>query len=88
MRKSYDLNCSKLTHDHTDEVFENCDCTEEKETKATKKDTKKAKDEVVLFTTKTCPNCKMAKSLLDKANIKYTVVDAEEQKELTKEKGS
>lgn len=87
MRKSYDLNCSKLTHDHTDEVFENCDCTEEKETKATKKDTKKAKDEVVLFTTKTCPNCKMAKSLLDKANIKYTVVDAEEQKELTKEKG-
>ena len=80
MRKSYDLNHSKLTHDHTDEVFENCDCTEEKETKAAKKDTKKTKDEVVLFTTKTCPNCKMAKSLLDKANIKYTVVDAEEQK--------
>ena len=38
MRKSYDLNHSKLTHDHTDEVFENCDCTEEKETKAAKKD--------------------------------------------------
>ena len=36
MRKSYDLNHSKLTHDHTDEVFENCDCTEEKETKAAK----------------------------------------------------
>ena len=43
MRKSYDLNCSKLTHDHTDEVFENCDCTEEKETKAAKKDTKESK---------------------------------------------
>lgn len=37
--------------------------------------------EILLFTTKTCPNCKMAKAILDKAGIKYTSVDAEEDKE-------
>ncbi len=41
-------------------------------------------DEVLLFGTKTCPNCKMAKMLLEKAGIKYTFVDAEEEVELTK----
>ena len=39
--------------------------------------------EVTLFATKTCPNCKMAKMLLDKAGIKYTVIDAEENQETT-----
>ena len=42
----------------------------------------KAKEErpapALLFTTKTCPNCKIAKELLTKAGIKYEVVDAEE----------
>ena len=37
----------------------------------------------MLFGTKTCPNCKMAKMLLEKANIKYVWVDAEEEKEKT-----
>jgi ribonucleoside-triphosphate reductase len=41
-------------------------------------------DEVLLFGTKTCPNCKMAKMLLEKAGIKYTFIDAEEEVELTK----
>ena len=40
-------------------------------------------DQITLFATKTCPNCKMAKMLLDKANIKYNVVDAEENPDLT-----
>jgi len=42
-----------------------------------------AKKEVMLFTTKTCPNCKIAKAMLDKAGIEYTIVDAEEQRDLT-----
>ncbi len=46
---------------------------------------KKCKDAVMLFGTKTCPNCKVAKSLLDKANVKYTFIDAEENVDLTKE---
>ena len=44
-------------------------------------------DKTVLFATKTCPNCKMAKMLLDKAGIAYEVIDAEENVELTKEYG-
>lgn len=39
--------------------------------------------EIMLFATKTCPNCKMSKMMLDKAGVKYTVVDAEENKEVT-----
>ena len=35
-----------------------------------------------LLTTKTCPNCRSAKALLDRAGIDYTVVDAEENPEL------
>ena len=37
--------------------------------------------ELVLFTTKTCPNCKMAKFFLDKAGFKYSVVLAEDAKD-------
>ena len=43
------------------------------------------KDEILLFGTKTCPNCKIAKKLLDEAKIKYKFIDAEEEQELTKE---
>ncbi|MBR6557982.1 MAG: ribonucleoside triphosphate reductase [Clostridia bacterium] len=43
--------------------------------------------EVMLFTTKTCPNCKIAKAMLDKAGIGYTVIDAEEDRALTEQFG-
>ncbi|NCC66282.1 MAG: ribonucleoside triphosphate reductase, partial [Spirochaetia bacterium] len=36
----------------------------------------------LLFTTKTCPNCKLAKRFLDEANIAYRVIDAELETEL------
>ena len=39
--------------------------------------------ELLLFTTKTCPNCKMAKAMLQKAGITYTSVDAQDEKEVT-----
>ena len=38
---------------------------------------------IMLFSTKTCPNCKMSKMMLDKAGVKYTVIDAEDNKEVT-----
>lgn len=37
------------------------------------------------LTKKDCPNCKVAKSLLDKAKVKYTTIDAEKEIELSKE---
>ncbi len=37
----------------------------------------------MLFTSATCPNCKMAKSILDKANISYTSLDAMDNKEIS-----
>ena len=44
-------------------------------------------DGLYLFTSKTCPNCRMAKSVLDKAGVSYAMIDAEEQAELTKKLG-
>lgn len=42
-------------------------------------------DGLYLFTTKTCPNCNIAKGLL--SDLDYTVIDAEEQPELTTQLG-
>ena len=42
---------------------------------------------VMLFTTKNCPNCKIADALLQKANITFEKVDAEENAQLSKEFG-
>ena len=44
-------------------------------------------ERLVLFTTKTCPKCRMAKEFLNKAGITYEVVLAEENAELCKEYG-
>ena len=74
-RKNYDIKNSKLKH-------EKCECECDKEEKK-----EKSVDALTLFTTKTCPNCKMAKMLLDKAGIKYNVIDAEENADLTNKFG-
>ncbi|MCR5349305.1 MAG: ribonucleoside triphosphate reductase [Bacilli bacterium] len=37
---------------------------------------------LMLFTSPTCPNCKMAKMLLDKAGIAYTAIDAASNRDL------
>ncbi len=72
-RKTYNIKTSKLTHGIKEE-----ECEEEKQVSL---------NETLLFGTKTCPNCKMAKMLLDKAGIKYKWVDAEENVELTTSMG-
>ncbi len=71
-RKTYDIENSHIEgHSHIKKAQE---CED---------DVKCNSKELLLFTTKTCPNCKMAKMLLDKAGIKYTVIDAEDDKEVT-----
>ncbi len=47
----------------------------------------KFKNKIVLFGTSTCPNCKMSKELLTKANIEFDWVNAEENPELTMKVG-
>ena len=47
----------------------------------------KAGNDILLFTTKTCPNCKMAKRLLDAAGVKYVAIDAEDERDLTNKYG-
>ena len=39
-------------------------------------------DKLLLFTTKTCPKCRMAKTFLEKAGIEYETVLADENAEL------
>jgi ribonucleoside-triphosphate reductase len=46
-----------------------------------------AEAKLLLFTTKTCPNCKIAKAELDKANLPYEVLDAAENVALVKQYG-
>ena len=72
-RKVYDvahsvLHEGRMNKEEKAEVKENC---QDKPT------------ENLLFTRKTCPNCKTSKILLDKAGIKYVAIDAEEQKDVT-----
>ncbi len=43
--------------------------------------------ENILFTTPTCPNCKMAATLLDKAGVPYTKLYAEKNPELVEKYG-
>ena len=75
-RKTYDINNSHLTHcvNHDEPKTEEnkCECTGNK---------------IMLFGTKTCPNCKMAKMMLDGAHIAYEWIDAEENVDLTKKFG-
>ena len=46
-----------------------------------------ANDGIYLFTTATCPNCKIACSLLDKAGVSYNKLLANENKELVESLG-
>ena len=71
-RKEYEPENSHLTH-----TLKQDTCEQEE------KVSNESLNEILLFATKTCPNCKMAKMLLDKAGIHYTVIDAEDNKQMT-----
>ncbi len=75
-RKEYNLGNSILKKKET------CECCEkhEEENKAVSK-------ELILFTTATCPNCKLAKKLLADAHIDVTIYDAYENQELANKLG-
>ena len=41
-------------------------------------------EKLYLFTTKTCPNCRIIKKILEDEHVDYELIDAEEQVDLTK----
>ena len=79
-RKTYDIENSVLTHQGPIEETAPaaCDCAAEEKT---------VSDGIYLFTTATCPNCKIATALLDKAGIGYIKLLAEENAELATDFG-
>ena len=71
-RKVYDIAGSKLTHEGVIPTEQKaCDCCENA-----------VADGAYLFTTATCPNCKIACSLLDKAGVAYEKLLANEHVEM------
>ena len=74
-RKVYNIGASHLTHQGPLEPAPAC--------APAQMDTNEP-DELLLFTTKTCPNCRMACMMLDKAGIPYQKIDAEADVALTR----
>ena len=70
-RNTYDIANSVLKRNG---VQEECACQCEEAPKA---------ESIMLFTTKTCPKCKMSKAMLEKAGISFVEIDAIDNKELT-----
>ena len=73
-RVQYDVINKNEVHVKTEKNEEVCDCNADV-------------GETLLFATKTCPNCRIAASLLDKANISYRKVYVEDEPELAKQLG-
>ena len=71
-RKTYDIAHSVLHKKNEAKAEADCECCCDAEIKD---------DDVILFATKTCPNCKVAASFLDKAGISYRKLYAEESEE-------
>ena len=78
-RKVYDV-----ANSHFKETCEFCgDINIPKDISPKESDAKKVITKPLLFTRTGCPNCKTSKMMLDKAGIKYDIVNAEESKETT-----
>ncbi|MFR1052358.1 MAG: ribonucleoside triphosphate reductase [Oscillospiraceae bacterium] len=73
-RKVYDIGASRLTHTGPE--------TEERGAEPAASGV-----EPLLFTTKTCPNCRLAVSALERAGISFRRIDAEEQPDLARASG-
>ncbi len=78
-RKVYDIANSHLTHDVTENAV--CECAKAEDVVV------EVEDSIYLFTTATCPNCKIACSLLDKAGVAYEKLLANENVDLVNEFG-
>ena len=78
-RKLYDIGASHLTHQGP--------LYEDNKEAACETDAQNGAESLLLFTTKTCPNCRVADALLKQSGLQFTKVDAEEQADLTRRYG-
>ena len=74
-RKVYDISHSKLKTHKQEQIKEEVACAAP------------ALSGPVLFTRNGCPNCKTSKMMLDKAGVKYTVINAEQDAATTRKYG-
>ena len=81
-RKVYDIGNSTLTHTGPNPAPVDDAPAQTASTEAAAPATESACGEVLLFKTPTCPNCKAAMALLDRAGIAYTQLNANEEKDL------
>jgi ribonucleoside-triphosphate reductase len=92
-RRLYDIPHSKLKR-NGQVIVDGASCCDteaaqavvEKATEAARQANESGR-KLLLFATKTCPNCRMAKTILDNAGIVYEVIDAEENPDLTMKYG-
>ena len=75
-RKTYDIPASHL------EGRRLCDRQQEKTSDTSQPTPPSQQDGLFLFTTQTCPNCKIAKRELDKAGLSYQVCDVAQNRDL------
>ncbi len=82
-----DLGHSKLTQQGPKPVSFAEASIKKSNTEATKSSENLDESVVMLFKTQTCPNCKIAGALLDKAGVSYKIMDATEHPELVEKFG-
>ena len=81
-----DGKAQEFKHPVTYKIDRNCSNEVEKERSKKKENKRKQNAEsAMLFVTKTCPSCRVAKRALTERKIAYTIIDAEENPDLAKE---
>ncbi len=86
-RKVYNIGNSKLTHEGPKKVSFVEAAVKKSNTESVGSASNVDNQTVMLFKTQTCPNCKIAGALLDKAGVQYKVLDANENPDLVEKFG-
>mgnify|MGYP000612638919 FL=1 len=84
-RKTYNIKTSKFDPKVDGTINHDCDCGcehEHENHEEANNVSMNSSNEFILFTTPTCPNCKMAEKIFEKKGIKYKTVDATQRQDL------
>lgn len=84
-RKTYNIKTSKFDPKVDGTINHDCDCGcehEHENHEETNNVSMNSSNEFILFTTPTCPNCKMAEKIFEKKGIKYKTIDATQRQDL------